>query len=341
MKKAVCILFVVALFATLSYGATYSQVYTNAQIVAGNTATQVYGCAADTDGSVYFLVASSPAVTKIDASGNSSTIMTYGTWNFLTAKTTCTGMYGFSVDGDYVEFSDTATSNIYKLNKTTKALSVWAYASDIKALTGAASASLKAPNGAYNGSFYAYDSASTSVIKVNAAGVLSVYMPSSAVASAGGTLSTGLTFDNSGRMLVGSASNGVYRFDGSNVETLLTASQLLGVIGGTTTSMTDLLYGNDGKAYLAVGSGSNKSIVSFDPTNASTAASTLSILLSASDLLSGPAGSNNVYQLTWYNNNLAFNCGGTTGTKGFYSVPEPATLSLLALSGLFLRRFRK
>jgi hypothetical protein len=332
MKNLLLSLLFVAALTTVSLGATYNQVYSYAQVTNGSGSTQVYAAAPDNDGSMYFQTYGPTTITKIASNGTISTLMTNGQWTMATAATGLTGFYGFDVLGSNLVFSDSGTDQVYKLNKSTGALSIWAYKTDIMNVTGGTNVALLTPNAAYNNAFYVYDSTSKSVLKINDGGI-SMYFTN--VAATGGALSGGLTFDNSGRMIMGNTNNGIYRFDGSNVETLLTAANILAVIGGTSTTLGDIFYAPDGKVYFTAGASATKCLLSFDPSNPT---GTLAYVLTNAELLEGPAASTNVYQLTWYNEALAFNCNAKSG---FYVVPEPATMALLAFGGLFLRRFKK
>ena len=63
----------------------------------------------------------------------------------------------------------------------------------------------------------------------------------------------------------------------------------------------------------------------------------LSVVLTEDDLINGPAGSDSVGQLTWYDGEIAW----TNLRQGFNAVPEPSSSLILGMAGLIGLGFRR
>ncbi|MEM8875258.1 MAG: PEP-CTERM sorting domain-containing protein [Planctomycetota bacterium] len=104
----------------------------------------------------------------------------------------------------------------------------------------------------------------------------------------------------------------------------------------TSPSLTprEMITGGDGLVYFY--DGDVDGVVSFDPADP---IGTLQIAVSEDVLLAG-AGNDSVVDLLWFDDKLHVQVAGANAGTLFAVVPEPASLGLLALGGLALRRRR-
>lgn len=300
--------------------------------------TQHYSAVVDGQTSYHWLALNNaPRLTRVsnlNGAQTMSVVVSTAQWSAAGGSNTATPFYGFSLAGDYIQFSESSTDSIWRVNKTTGAVSTYVSKAAIQAFTGGTDVSLTTPSdSAPDGEFVVYDSTSKSIIKT-LAGAPTTFLSSAQLISVAGdnAVGGGLTFDATGAFYWGSStSKSIYKraADGT-LSTVLTQAQIQGVAGGTSVTFRDIYYAPDGDVYFYDGSSAN--ILRFDPANP---AGTLSNVLTKAELLAGPAASSSVYQLTWYNGNLAWNCNAM---KGLYAVPEPTAFVLLALGGLCLRR---
>lgn len=244
-------------------------------------------------------------------------------------------------------FGDRLSDGIFTLDLTTNTLTSVATKSDIQAFTGATS-SAQAGVGEQallpGGDLVIYESISDSLIRVTTSGTFSTVATDVEIANfVGNDTINGLTAATTGQTLYfgDSTEDSIYSLDFSSAnqfDVVLSASDITNFTGATGVGFNHMLYAEDGNIYFY--ETTSDSIYSFDPTDA---ANTLSLVIGEDDLNAGPAGTDFVNGLVWYEDQIAWWVISSTSTReaGLYTVPEPTSLALLGLGGLLALRRRR
>jgi hypothetical protein len=308
----------------------------------GGASTSHFAHAIDGQTSFHQLTLNGTArITRVDNLGGTPSVtelVTTTDWvNAGGQSTSMLTIYGFSAVGSDLLFAETTTDIIWRVNQESGAISQYASQSAMTAATGGSSAQLLASNGVTtSGEMVFYEGVSDSILLTNGPGAVSVLISSAALNGLQGntTVSGGLTMDAAGTLYWGNnTSDSIFgRMSGGSLGLVLGASDITAVTGGTSAGFADIFAAPDGLVYFV--DTASDSILSFDPADPD---ATLATVLSASDLLSGPAASTNVFQLGWYGDSLSFN---VNGTGGLYVIPEPASAAMLVIpaTALLLRR---
>jgi hypothetical protein len=267
---------------------------------------------------------------------------------------------GVEIVGDYIQFPESQNDHVVRIHKDTGTVSIHTSAADIKAVTGLTSIAVTNFSGmSPDGESLFYESASNTILQTAGPGALTTLVTSADLAAVGATVKSGLTYDGAGNLYWGDdagdhntapAGDRIFRRSpGGAIETILDANDFLalGITDNRATFGGDMYYGPDGLIYLRYGRTGEGSlgIYSFDPSLADPASS-LAIVLSEADLISGPAGLNAAnagftYHMSWWNGYLAFTKEPERGTQGYFALPEPASLLFIVLGALgLLRRSR-
>ena len=330
-------------------GAAYREVLSWSGITGPGGSLVHYGTIVDSTTAYNFLSLQAPGstdygritkVTDLDAAETYAELLSTAQWNLASGTNSLTGYYGHGFSGDYLQFGEGSTDAVYRVHKSTAAVSQYVTKANITAHTGRTNAAITAAQtvGA-DGQQYFYDSISDSILQTTAANSVATYITEAQlIATAGNdTVSGGLTFDPADNLYWASnSSQTIYTWNGATGATVLTPAQITAVTNEASAGFGDILYAPDGNIYFY--ETASDAIMSFDIT---APAATLALVCTEAQLLAGPAASAAVGQLTWYDNNIAWNITGTTGIQGFYTIPEPTTLLLLSLATLTTLARRK
>jgi hypothetical protein len=353
--KTLNVLVVMLAVATFAIAAPYLEIHDWATVENGTGATSHFSSASEAGNTYHQLsLSSSPAITKVDPAGNATTLVDTLAWAIATGgSTSMTGFYGFGIDGDYLQFAESSSDAVWRVNKNTGAISAFASSADILSHTQSVdpsitSVQLLSSNAPSGGKHYFYEGQTDSILVADGTSV-GTYVSSADLVSLTGsdTVSGGMALDGSGNLIFASnSSDSMFAWSDSlmsGFEVLSTAA-ITAVTGASSAGFGDIFFAPDGFIYFYESAAD--SILRFNPTFGP---GSLSTVLTEAELLAGPAGSDLIFGLSWYDGpglgiydvgvpgELAFN---VNGSKGFYAVPEPTTALIFAIGGLGLLRRR-
>ncbi len=187
-----------------------------------------------------------------------------------------------------------------------------------------------------NGNLLVYDTTSDSLFETDGSinGWNLVLNDTDLAAVAGDDTPAGVSGAANGVIYLGqstsSAGENIYFYDPSGPSNgiLATEADIVGPVDDVSFSATAFNILSDGRLYFSDG-GTNDSFRSIDP---SVGPSSLALEIGEAQLVAGPAASDFVSSFSLFEGNLAWvqtiNAGGQI--PGFYAVPEPASLTLIA-----------
>lgn len=322
--------------------ATYVEIFSEAE-AAGGLASPFLDSVVVEGGIAYALVrdfASGEDGGEVVAFDGSTftTVMTGAQWDAATGGTNdIAGFNGAAAVSGTLRALSSLESFAYEVDLGTGAVTVTASQAAIQAGSGGNSLLTPVTPAQYDtsaaGDIYFINNPSgtgnNQIMVLSAANTLSVEIDVADLEPTTGTSIGGLAYAG-GSIYVGSNSNDeIVAWDTATDtwSTVLTTGQIEAStddIDGRV-GFSDFLFAPNGLIYFYESDADF--ILSFDPADP---AGTLSEVISEAALIAGPAGSDSVGQLAWYNGNLAW----TRISNGFYAIPEPASAVLLAVAGL-------
>lgn len=318
---------------------------TLSSVTTGGTTSQHYSWVIDGNTS-YHMLGTGGQIVKIENLNGVQTateLMSNAAWVTASTKTGETTFYGFGQVGNELQFSGSSTDAVWRVNKTTGAITEYVSNAQILAYqqtfypaqTGAA---LLTPSAVTpTGEHVFYESTADDILMTTGPGTLTTIATAADLIAVQGnsSVSGGMGYDVSGNLYWGNTTNdAMFKYSGGVISEVLSTAAILAVTGGASAGFGAIEgITPDGMVYFY--ETTSDDILKFDPANP---AGTLAIALTAAELLSSPGGSSVAYELGFYGDKLAYN---NNGTRGLYIVPEPASLALVVLGGLTVLRRRR
>ncbi|UCG17075.1 MAG: hypothetical protein JSV19_03395 [Phycisphaerales bacterium] len=329
-KLVMAALAVMGLTAVPAMGVGYKEVVTWDTLNAGGASTSHFGVVVEGQTSYHNLTFPG-RITKVE---NLDGVQTATEWLstmdwFIAnggATSNMSSWYGFGISGDYVQWADSGTDSIWRLDKNAAgSIAEYVSAADIIAHTGEDSSQVLSPQTvAPNGEHTFYEGRSDSILMTTGPGaVITLVSEAELVAETGSNSANGgLTYDLAGNLYWGdSTSDSMYMkaaSDGS-LSKVLDKTEIIAVSGETAAGFGDIFGAPNGMVYFYESTGDN--IMRFDPADPP---GTLEIYVSEAELLAGPAGSDAVVCMTWYGN-IAWH---RFNEYGLYVAQEPPGLDI-------------
>ncbi|MEL7088792.1 MAG: PEP-CTERM sorting domain-containing protein, partial [Planctomycetota bacterium] len=222
-------------------------------------------------------------------------------------------------------------NNVNQIDLNTGVVTEVVSTAAIGALTGGNVNLTAANETATDGTIFAYESVSDSIISISGTNALAIEV---STADLGSTNVGGLAVAGTDLYIGDNTSDELVVWDvvSNTKTTVFTTAQIDALTDDVdgNVGFGDIIVGPDGRAYFYETDADY--LFTFDVLDA---AATLSVVLTEQELLDGP-GTDRLGQLAILNGEVAWTNPGV----GFFTVPEPATGALIALGGLAMLRRR-
>ncbi len=304
--------------------ATYTELISWATADAGGGSGAIFGQVTENQTAYLQLSLNDfPRITKIEnLNGRHSgrELVSAADWIAAGGGTSITTYYGLGLSGDYLQFADATSDQIWRVHKDTGAIAVYASQAAIMAATGQSSVQILASytTNPSTGEIVFYEGRSDSILATNGQDSVSVLVADTALNTAFGndSVSGGMTYDPTGTLYWGNSTNDQLhcRTADGTLAVVLTEAQIQSVTGRDNPGFGDILCADDGQIYFYESTSDN--ILRFDPADP---AGTLGVVLTEEELLNGPAGNVNVSSLGWYAGGLTWH---QFGQNGVYVLPR-------------------
>lgn len=233
------------------------------------------------------------------------------------------GVVGGTIRG--VSFFD---NNVYDIDISTGAITEVVASSAFDTAAGVAANLTAIFEVLPDGTIYGVESVSDQVYVVSPGNTVSIEINASDFAAAlGGTSIGGIGVAGTDIYLGSNSSDELVVWDTvtDSASTVLTEAQIEAVtddIDGNA-GFGDIFFAPDGLVYFY--ETDSDYLLAFDPSDP---VGTLDVIATEADFTAGPS-SDTINQLAWFDGQIAFTDGGI----GFYTIPEPATVAMLAIGG--------
>ncbi len=249
-------------------------------------------------------------LTRVDGLGGplvETQLVNPSNWLAASSKTALTTFYGFDVWGDDLQFGDTVSKQIWRVNKHTGAITLHISS---EAITNALGISTLNWTSAYmtdhrDGAIVFYESGSRRIVRALDSNTITTIVNTEAFSNAFGyaVVTGGMTMDPYGNLYTGSGTSGATRVvimcaTNGTLSVAVPTAALSNLVKESSLNLQDIFFAPDGWIYLAVSrSGNQNNILRFWPTNP---VASLAMVLAKDQLLDSIAG-NQVASFDWHN----------------------------------------
>ncbi|MCX7002391.1 MAG: hypothetical protein NTV22_03855 [bacterium] len=264
-------------------------------------------------------------------------------WLAASGENAMTTWYGFDATSNYLQFADTYSDGIWRVDKNTGGLSCYVSKSSVTNTIDSTNGYrflatyITSPN---TGETIFYNPDSRYLMTSAGSNVVKTFISNAQLTNAFGNArcAGGMTFDPNGNLYWGQYESGIYagihkRDTNGIMSVLLTKTQMDAVVGVNYPAIGDIFYAPDGQLYIYKYKTFHGCIVTCDPA-ATNPAATLRMFMSETDLTNSAAHSWQVGELGWYKGGLAWHhfFMGEPKRTGIFAV-VPTNAPVLVVSG--------
>lgn len=238
---------------------------------------------------------------------------------------------GANVVGGVLRAVSFFENNVYEVNLTTGVVSEVVSKATLDAVAGVSVNMVADFEVLPSGQIFALDGTSDQILSISPTNVVTVEINTADLAAAiGGTSFGGIGVAGTDIYLGSNGTDELVVWDTitDSASTVLTTAEIDAVtddIDGTV-GFGDIFFAPDGLVYFY--ETDSDFLLAFDPDDP---LGTLDVIATEADFAAGPS-SDTINQLAWFDGQIAF----TDGSVGFYTIPEPATVALLAIGGALI-----
>ncbi len=249
-------------------------------------------------------------ITRVDGLGGALTetqLVAPSNWLAASAQTGCTTFYGLDVWDDYVQFGDTFSKQIWRVNKHTGVITLHISRHAITNTLGITTLNWTSANmmDRRDGAAIFYESGSRQIVRALSTNDITSFISAQDLSNAFGyaVIAGGMTIDANGIFYAGSGTTGstrvVFSRDATNGITIaLPTDAISNLVRESSIIIQDIFCAPDGWIYLAVSRSANvNNILRFAPADPT---GTVHLVLSKDDLAATVSG-NQVSSLDWNN----------------------------------------
>jgi len=300
---------------------------------------RIYGFVIDNDTAYVQLTGGSlPQITRIESIGGGQEVtrlVTPAGWLAAAGNTTMLTFNGFDIVGEYLQFADTTSDEIWRVQRTTGEVIKYADQASIMAaggFTNAVSLNNAHTKNPFTSEHVFYESTSRHILTTDGSNNVAVFISNEEMSNTFGNAMVleGMAFDSAGNFYWSQYVSGSYlgihkRDTNGTMSVFLTKAQLDAVHGADLPVPGAMLFAPDGYLYIRVRKGTAGAILRCDPL-ASNYVDTLSLYLSVQQLSNSVAQSANAGELGWYKGGLTWHYFEVRSGGIFVNVPtnEPA-----------------
>lgn len=226
-------------------------------------------------------------------------------WLAAAGQTGCTTFYGLDIWGDYLQFGDTFSKQIWRVHKSTGELTLYISRDAVTNALGINTLNWTSANmtDRRDGAVIFYESGSRQIVRALATNDIATFISAQDLSNAFGyaTIVGGMTIDANGMFYASSGTSGATRFvfrrDLTNgLEVVLPTAVISNLVKESSIIIQDIFYAPDGWIYVAVSRSQNmNNILRFHPANP---AGTLEMVLDK-DQLAATVSGNQVSSFDW------------------------------------------